>query len=68
MVGEHGNVIFTLRLYLQHEGLHGSISTEGENSSMVEDTPTAAEHGCRRRVMGTIRGTVPREVPFIGIH
>jgi hypothetical protein len=35
---------------------------------MVEDTPTTAEHGRRRRVMGTVRGTVLREVPFRGIH
>jgi hypothetical protein len=32
---------------------------------MVEDAPTTVEHGHRRRVMGTIRGTVLREVPFI---
>jgi hypothetical protein len=68
MVGEYGDVLRTSRLYLQHEGLHGGISTEGERSSMVEDTPTAAEHGRRRRVMGTVRGTVPREVSFRGIH
>jgi hypothetical protein len=68
MVGEHGDVLCTSRLYLQHEGLHGSLSTEGEHSSMVEDAPTTAEHGHRRRVMGTVRGTVPREVPFRGIH
>jgi hypothetical protein len=35
---------------------------------MVEDAPTVAEHGDRRRVMGTVQGTVPREVPFRGIH
>jgi hypothetical protein len=29
---------------------------------MVEDTPTAIEHGCRRCVMGTVRGTVLGEV------
>jgi hypothetical protein len=27
------------RLYLQLEGLHGSLSTEGERSSMMEDVP-----------------------------
>jgi hypothetical protein len=58
----------TSRLYLQHEGLHGGLSTKGERSSMVEDAPTAAEHGRRRRVMGTIRGTVLGEVSFRGIH
>jgi hypothetical protein len=35
---------------------------------MVEEAPTVAEHGRQRHVMGTIRGTVPREVPFRGIH
>jgi hypothetical protein len=35
---------------------------------MVEDAPAVAEHGRRRRVMGTVRGTVPREVPFRGIQ
>jgi hypothetical protein len=31
---------FTLHNYdLQHEGLHGGISTEGELSSMAEDAP-----------------------------
>jgi hypothetical protein len=45
IVVEQG-VCFTLRVYeLQHEGLHGSLSTKGECSSMVEDTPTTAEHG-----------------------
>jgi hypothetical protein len=68
MVGEHGDVICTSRLYLQHEGLHGGLSTEGEHSSMVEDAPTSVEHGRRRCVMGTVRGMVPREVPFRGIH
>jgi hypothetical protein len=55
MVGEYGNVIFTLRLYLQHEGLYGGISTEGESSSMVEDAPAAIEHGHQRLVMGTVQ-------------
>jgi hypothetical protein len=64
MVGEHGDVLCTSRLYLQHEGPHGGLSTEGEFSSMVEDAPAIAEHGCGRRVMGAVRGTVPREVPF----
>jgi hypothetical protein len=68
MVGEYGDVILTSRLYLQHEGLHGGISTKGERSSIVEDASTAAEHGRRRHVMGTVRGTVLREVPFRGIH
>jgi hypothetical protein len=35
---------------------------------MVEDAPTIAEHGRRRRVMGTVQGTVLREVPIRGIH
>jgi hypothetical protein len=54
MVGEYGDVIFTSRLYIQHEGLHGDLSTEGENSSMVEDAPVTIEHSHRRRVMGTV--------------
>jgi hypothetical protein len=66
MVGEHGDVICTSRLYLQHEGPHGSISTEGESSSMVEDALAIAEHGHQRHVMGTVRGTVLREVSFRG--
>jgi hypothetical protein len=37
MVGEYGDVICTSLLYLQHEGLHGGLPTEGEHSSMVED-------------------------------
>jgi hypothetical protein len=35
---------------------------------MVEDAPTIVECGRRRCVMGTVRGTVPRKVPFRGIH
>jgi hypothetical protein len=35
---------------------------------MREDAPAAIEHGCLRRVMGTVRGTVPREVSIRGIH
>ena len=68
MVGEHGDVIRTSQLYLQHESLHGGISVEGESSPMVEDTPTTTEHGRRGCVMGTVQGTVLREVPFRGIH
>jgi hypothetical protein len=45
MVGEHGDVLRTSRLYLQHEGPHGGLPTEGERSTMVEDAPAAAEHG-----------------------
>jgi hypothetical protein len=45
MVGEHGDVLHTSRLYLQHEGPHGGLSTEGEHSFMVEDAPTTTEHG-----------------------
>jgi hypothetical protein len=61
-------VIFTLRLYLQHEHPHGGLSIEGENSSMVEDAPATIEHDHQRRVMGIVRGIVSREVPFRGIH
>jgi hypothetical protein len=68
MVGEYGDVLFTSRLYLQHEGLHGGLSTERECSSMMEDAPATIEHGRRRRVMGTVRGMVLREVPIRGIH
>jgi hypothetical protein len=64
MVGEYGDVLRTSRLYLQHEGMHGGLSNEGEHSSMVEDAPVTAEHGHGRRVMRTVLGTVPREVPF----
>jgi hypothetical protein len=35
---------------------------------MVEDAPTVAKHGRQRNVMGTVRGTVSRKVPFRGIH
>jgi hypothetical protein len=35
---------------------------------MVEDAPTSTKHGRLTCVMGTIRGMVPREVFFIGIH
>jgi hypothetical protein len=44
MIGEYGDVLRTSRLYLQQEGPHGGLSTEGERSSMVEDAPVAAEH------------------------
>jgi hypothetical protein len=52
MLGEYGNVLCPLILYLQHEAPHGGIPTEGEHSSMEEDTPSATEHGRRRHVMG----------------
>jgi hypothetical protein len=68
MVGEYGDVIFTSLLYLQHEGLHGGLSVEGDHSAMVEDAPGTTEHGHRRRVMGTILGVVPGEVSVSGIH
>jgi hypothetical protein len=56
---------FTLHDYdLQHEGLRGGLSIEGERSSMAEDTLTTFEHGYRLRVMGTVRGTVLGEVSF----
>jgi hypothetical protein len=38
-------VLCTSRLHLQHEGLHGVISVEGEHSSIVEDAPTSTKHG-----------------------
>jgi hypothetical protein len=60
MIGESGDVLRTSRLYLQHESPHGGLSTEGERSSMAEDAPVATEHGRGGRVMGTVRGTVPR--------
>jgi hypothetical protein len=48
---------FTLHDYdIQHEGMHGGISTEGERSSMAEDASATFEHGLRRHVMGTTRG------------
>jgi hypothetical protein len=59
---------FALREYTSNMKVHGGISTEGEHSSMVEDTPATIEHGRRRRVMGTVRGTVLREVSVRGIH
>jgi hypothetical protein len=64
MVGEDGDVHRTSQLYLPHEGSHDGLSTDGERSSMVEDTPTAVEHSRGRRVMETVLGTVPREVSF----
>jgi len=62
MVGEHGDVIHTSRLHLQHEIIHGGISTEGECSTLVEDTATSTKHDQQRCVMGVFRGTVPGEV------
>jgi hypothetical protein len=35
---------------------------------MVEDAPAPIEHGLRRRVMGTVQGTILREVSIKGIH
>jgi hypothetical protein len=66
---ENMAMCFTLRDYTSNMKVHmAGLSTEGERSSMVEDAPTIAEHGRRRRVMGTVRGMVLREVPFRGIH
>ena len=45
MVGEYGDVLRTSRLYLQHEGPHGGLSTKGERSSMVKYAPAATKHG-----------------------
>jgi hypothetical protein len=51
---------FTLHITTSNMKVHmqGGLSTEGEHSSMVEDAPATIEHGSRRRVMGTVRGTV----------
>jgi hypothetical protein len=68
MVGEHGDVIHTSQLHLQHESMHGGLSVEGERSSMVEDAPTSIEHGLQRCVMIIVRGMVPGEVFVKGIH
>jgi hypothetical protein len=68
MVGENGNVLLTSRLYLQNEGSQDDLSTKEKHSYMVEDTPATIEHGHQRRVMGTIRGMVSREVSIGGIH
>jgi hypothetical protein len=35
---------------------------------MVEDAPTSTKHGCRRCVMGVVRGTILREVLVRGNH
>jgi hypothetical protein len=60
---------FSLRDYTSNMKVRMAVfQLEGERPSMVEDAPTAAEHGRRRRVMGTVRGTVPGEVSFRGIH
>jgi hypothetical protein len=58
MVGEYSDVLCTSKLYLQHEGLHGGISTKGEHSSMVEDALATIEHGLQIHFMGTVQGTV----------
>jgi len=55
-------------IYLQHECLNGSLSTKGEHSSMVEDTPAAFEHGRRRRVMGIVLGMFLRVASIGGIN
>jgi hypothetical protein len=62
---ENMAMCFTLCDYTSNmKGPHGGLSIEGERSSMVEDAPTVAEDGHGRRVMGTVRGMVSREVPF----
>jgi hypothetical protein len=58
------HVLRILQFYLQLEGPLEGLSAKGERSSMVEDTPAPTEHGRGRRVLRTVRGTVPREVPF----
>jgi hypothetical protein len=68
MVGEYGDVIFTSRLFLQQEGPHGGLSTQGKCSSLVEDTTATIEHDRQRCVMGTVQQTFSREVPIRGIH
>jgi len=54
MVREHGDVLRTSRIHLQHEGTHGGLSVEGEHSSMVEYVVTLVKHGRLSRVMGTV--------------
>jgi hypothetical protein len=44
LAGEYENVLCIAQLYLQHEGPHGSLSTERECTSLVEDTVTTTEH------------------------
>jgi hypothetical protein len=46
-------VLHTPHYDLQHEGLHGVLSTEEECSSMAKDAPATFEHGHRQCVMGT---------------
>jgi hypothetical protein len=65
---ENMAMCFVLRDYTSNMKVAWCISTKGECSSMVEDAPATTEHGHRRCVMRTIRGTVPREVPIKGIH
>jgi hypothetical protein len=66
---ENMAMCFSLHDYTSNmKVLHGGLSTEGECSSMVENTPTVVERGYRRHVMRTDREMVPREVPFRGIH
>jgi hypothetical protein len=57
-----------LRIYLQHEGPHGSISTKGECFSMVEDALAGIEHGRRRKCHGKCLRNGFREVSIRGIH
>jgi hypothetical protein len=48
-------------MWFSHRDYDG-LSDQGELSYVVEDAPFIIEHGHRRRVMGTIRGTVLRKV------
>jgi hypothetical protein len=43
MIGKYGDVLHTSRLYLQHEGPHDGLPTEGECSSLVEDALVVAK-------------------------
>jgi hypothetical protein len=65
---ENMAMCFALRNYTSNMKVHMVVFQLKGSSSMVEDAPTIAEHGHRRCVMGTVRGMVPREVPFRGIH
>jgi hypothetical protein len=56
-------MFFALRDYTSNMKAHMVVfQLKGERSSMVEGTPATFEHGSRRRVMETVRGTTPREV------
>jgi hypothetical protein len=64
MVGEYGDVPCTSRLYLQDEGLHGGISTEGESSSLVEDAPATIELTFKDNHGNCLRNSSGRGLPY----